>query len=162
MFRHVTDLPCYFAYGSNMSRARLHERVPGAVAQGAARLDGWRLRFDKPSRDGSTKANVGPEEGSVVWGVVWALPAGGWSVLDGYEPGYDRIPCEISAASGRILTAGLYVYRGPTGDGLPFDWYLAHLIDGGREHALPADYLEDLRAIAMRIDARGRGAGRAR
>lgn len=157
MFLGVTDLPSYFAYGSNMSSARLLARVPGATTQGAARLVDWRLRFDKPSRDGSTKANVAPEVGSVVWGVVWSLPAHGWSLLDGFEPGYDRIPCQISAASGRISTAQLYAFRGPTGDGLPFDWYLAHLMEGAREHALPVDYLEGLRAIAVRADAPRRG-----
>ena len=65
----------------------------------------------------------------------------------------EELEREISAASGGILTAEFYAYRGPTHDERPFDWYLAHLWEGGREHGLPAEYLERLRAASSRNEA---------
>ena len=43
----------YFAYGSNMSIARLSERAPSAEVIGVARLRSHVLRFHKVGTDGS-------------------------------------------------------------------------------------------------------------
>ena len=48
----------YYAYGSNMSSARLVERVPGARTLGPAQLEQWRLLCTKPGADGSGKVNL--------------------------------------------------------------------------------------------------------
>jgi hypothetical protein len=48
----------YFAYGSNMLTARLVRRCPGAKEMRSAQLAGYRLRFDKRSRDGSGKGTI--------------------------------------------------------------------------------------------------------
>lgn len=146
----------YFAYGSNMSSARLLARVPGCEVRGAARLTDWRLDFDKPSRDGSAKANVAPRVGHLVWGVLWALPDSGWSYLDGFEPGYERIRCEVVSGSDERVGVQLYTYRGAPGGHPPFDWYLAHLIDGAVEHDLPGQWIESLRAWPTRTVATDR------
>ena len=71
--------PYYFAYGSNMSRARLQERVPEARSLGRAQLPGFGLRWNKPGRDDSGKANIVPAEAEIVWGVLYDFPSSAWS-----------------------------------------------------------------------------------
>src|SRR6185503_12243231 len=51
-------MPVYFAYGSNMSTTRLRRRARSAVVVGRAYLEGYELRFNKRSEDGSGKANA--------------------------------------------------------------------------------------------------------
>jgi len=152
----------YFAYGSNMSSARLLARVPGCAVHGAARLVDWRLAFDKPSRDGSAKANVAPLIGHLVWGVVWSLPESGWSRLDGFEPGYERVPCDVFTRSDDRVGVQLYTYRGAPGGHPPFDWYLAHLTDGAEEHGLPDAWVARLKAWPTRAPASERGSSTGR
>jgi hypothetical protein len=140
----------YFAYGSNMSSARLLERIARAVPHGPARLAGWQLALDKPSRDGSAKANIAPAPDARVWGVVWRIPLHEWPVLDRFEPGYARIACELVTGSGERVAAETYVYHGPRTRAAPFDWYVEHLVAGAEEHALPADYRRLLRTLRSR------------
>lgn len=130
-----------------MSSARLLARIPDAEPLGAARLDGWQLTLDKPSRDGSAKANIARVPTGVVWGVVWTIPASGWPTLDGFEPGYERVTCPVTDRSGGGTTSFTYVYRGPTSDAAPFDWYVEHLVAGAREHGLPGAYQQSLSAL---------------
>ena len=51
-------MPCYFAYGSNLSLARLRERIGIALPLGVAELPDYRLVCDKRGADGSAKANL--------------------------------------------------------------------------------------------------------
>ncbi len=64
----------YFAYGSNMLTARLHERVPSATPIGIGQLEGHALRWDKRSwRDGSGKCDAAPNlraNGPMLFGVL--------------------------------------------------------------------------------------------
>ena len=48
----------YFAYGSNMSTARLRKRMPSCKPLGIATLPGHALRFHKRSKDKSGKCNA--------------------------------------------------------------------------------------------------------
>lgn len=136
----------YFAYGSNMSSVVMLKRCPGATPQGAARLDGHRLSFRLPSqRWGGFAADLAPEAGSVVWGVLWKLSEGHLETLDRVEARYDRY--SVLPVNGRPVAAMTYrvkarlasaVERSPTSE------YLQHLIDGALEHGLPSDYLRQL------------------
>jgi len=144
----------YFAYGSNMSSARLQARIPEATTRGPGRLVDWQLRLDKPSRDGSAKANIAPQTGSLVWGVLWTIPESAWPELDRYEPGYERTRCRIVDAEGRPASSFTftYVYPGPACELAPFDWYVDHLVTGAREHGLPDTWQR--RLTALRVAAR--------
>ena len=145
MIEGVSEL--YFAYGSNMSRARLIARVPGAGQAGIARLEGFELRFDKPGRDGTAKANLVPAAGRVVWGVVWTVAALDWTALDAFEPGYERVSLDVVDAGERARRAQSYLYRGPRLAEPPLREYAVHLLDGAREHGLPEDYVRELAAL---------------
>lgn len=121
-----------------MSPARLRARITKAIPVGAARLANWALVFDKPSRDGSAKANIRQQVGGEVWGVIWELREEDWEVLDRFEPGYERLICRVRLDAARdSMEAWTYVYSGPPDHHAAFDWYLDHLIEGARAHALP-------------------------
>ena len=139
----------YFAYGSNMASRRMRERVPGARAAGRARLDGWRLVADKPGRDGSAKANVARAAGASVWGVLWQLEAAGLAALDRFEGGYARVAVTVEAGAGALAAT---TYASPLRDAAPglAPAYKAWILEGAREHALPAEWLAALEALPVR------------
>jgi len=141
----------YFAYGSNMSSARLLARVSGATALGRAHLSDWGLRFNKRGRDGSGKANLVPAAGGRSWGVLWTLPEEAWPRLDGFEPGYERQTFRLQRSDGTRVDAQVYLHACPPDAASipPSDAYLDHLLTGAREYRLPDDYIEKIRSFAM-------------
>ena len=151
----IGPMKLYFAYGSNMRSARLAARVGAVQALATAQAHGFGLRFDKPGRDGSGKANLVEAPGSCVWGVVYSMGPGAFRALDRFEPGYHRTSLSLEDGSGAPLVAWTYVY--PAGDtqaaetsrGLrPSPDYLDHLLAGAREHGLPASWSRTIRSVA--------------
>lgn len=140
----------YFAYGSNLSLARMRGRVPDAVALCVARLDGHRLTWDKRGADGSGKANLRPDPGAHVWGVVYRFGADGFAALDVHEPDYQRIAIEAHGDQGPTA-AQTYLSQRLT-DALPFASYKRLVVEGARAHGLPADWLRALEAGAAQPD----------
>ena len=136
----------YFAYGSNMSTARLAARVREIRALGVGRLHDHELVFDKPGRDGTAKANVRPAGGRLVHGVVWEIGSDSLSALDRFEPGYIRHELEIVVTGLPRLSAWTYVYAGEASDAAASIEYVRHLLDGAREHGLPVEVLAGLEA----------------
>ncbi|MDE0887479.1 MAG: gamma-glutamylcyclotransferase [Myxococcota bacterium] len=142
----------YFAYGSNLSTRRLAERIPNPRPVAVAQLDAHRLVFNKPSADGSGKANLIPEPGSVAWGVVWSIPATAWTTLDGFEPGYRRTSCRIHDGAGQSHCAQVYLFEAPGTEQLPYAGYVEHLLEGAREHGLPETFVRFLTGVRTRPD----------
>ena len=142
----------YFAYGSNMSSIRLRERVPAAHALGRAQLEGFRLAWNKPGRDGSGKANILLAEASITWGVLYALPLSAWAGLDRIEGDYTRETHLVLDWRGERAAAQLYRWHGAPDlpDLAPHDWYRDHLLEGAREHDLPEEVIESLSRISGR------------
>jgi len=141
-----------FAYGSNMHPERMHARVPAAVSRGRARLDGHRMVFNKRGRDGSAKANLAPEPGATVWGVIWEIAAAELARLDRHEGGYERVHVHAETDDGTRWEVAVYVSERRTDDPRPFDWYLEHVLLGARAHGLPEDYVARLAAVVARAD----------
>jgi hypothetical protein len=145
----------YFAYGSNMSSPRLRSRIPDAVRIGGAYLDGWVLRFHKPSIDGSGKATILPVTGdhARVWGVIWSLSESGQEALDEIEgPGYERMNLLVVDDDGMTQRVVSYcaVECDPTLT--PYGWYREHAVRGAIEAGLPADYIMRMRSVATAED----------
>jgi gamma-glutamylcyclotransferase len=142
----------YFAYGSNMSLARLRARIPEAQSLGAARLPGHGLRIDKLGRDRSAKANLVIAAGEEVWGVLYRMPHEGFARLDRHEGGYVRFEADVEDAAGALRRALSYRSERRADDPRPFAWYRAHMLAGAREHGLPEAWIQRLEAIAVRPD----------
>lgn len=145
-------MPCYFAYGSNMAAVVLCSRV-AAVPVGRAMLRGYRLAFTLPSqRWGGRAADIVPAGGAEVWGRLWVVGDDGIEVLDRFEAAYRRIVVGVERVDGDARPAPLdaltYVVRDERrapDEGAPAAAYRRHLVAGGEECGLPANYLRVLR-----------------
>lgn len=139
-----------FAFGSNMcsGRFRAYGVVPDRVGVPAT-LDGYELRFNKKSIDGSGKASVDPVDGATTRGVLYSIPDAQLETLDtGEGPGYSRRRLRVRTPVGDV-DAWVYVASSPSPDPAlrPYSWYKRFLVEGAREHNLPGDYVEALEAI---------------
>ncbi len=139
----------YFAFGSNMSSARLLARIAEAKSLGRARLDGWRFVCNKRGLDGSAKANIMRRDGANVWGVVFRLPEAALETLDAIEGGYDRTSVHV-VHNGERLAVSTYCSTRMIDDSVALDWYKRHILAGAEEHRLPADYIAFLSTLPMR------------
>ena len=149
----------YFAYGSNMQSATLSgRRLIEPAARRIGRLPGYGLRFDIPIGDGERGvANLVVEETSHVWGVLFLLHPEQHVHLDrteGVGMGlYRRVRVEVEA-DGEVVVAETLVseLRDPTRR--PSHRYRSLLIEGAREHGLPAEYLAVLESWPLAWDER--------
>ena len=141
-----------FAYGSNMSSARLHkkERAPSAQAIGRGKLIDTRLIFNKVSKDGSTKANIEKMPGNVTWGILYELDEEDLPGLDAIERGYDRIMVDVKVDSGELIKAYTYESTNIIAGCKPFKSYLEIIIRGAKEHNLPKYYINILQTIRVK------------
>jgi gamma-glutamylcyclotransferase (GGCT)/AIG2-like uncharacterized protein YtfP len=149
------DPALYFAYGSNLRSSRLRERIGSAQVVCAARISDHRLSLAKRGRDGSGKATLVTCVGCTVWGVVYAIDPGEWPRLDAFERGYTRTLVRVASEHERRLTATTYVAPESAPDPTPFGWYKRLIVDGAREHGLPAAYVAALERLPER-EAPGR------
>ncbi len=145
-----------FAYGSNMCSGRFRDYgvFPEESGQCAV-LEGYRLVFNKRSRDGSGKANVERHEDSEVWGVLYSVSDGDLTTLDeGEGRGYRRLQLVVRNEGREEINCWVYVATEPSGDPLrPYSWYKRFLVEGAREHALPPEYVVSLENIEAAEDA---------
>lgn len=159
------DALWYFAYGSNMTRAIFHERRGmRPLAARCGRLEGYRLCFNIPVGPGERGvANVQPEPGARMCGVLYLLAATECDRLDrteGVHVGlYRRVPVEVLVEGEGRLPA--FTYRSSmTSDGRkPSLRYLRLLLEGAREHGLPAEYVAVLERFELAVDERDPAGG---
>lgn len=157
-------MPLYFAYGSNMSTSRLRtpQRAPSATIRSVGRLPGHDLRFHKRSEDGSGKADAFQTKRSddVVWGVVFECSDADLHSLDLCEGAqYRRVLTTVSVSHDdiqpdSIVEAWVYIAEHAAIDPAanPHEWYKRHVIDGAREHGLPAEYIARLERVRTTAD----------
>jgi hypothetical protein len=151
-------MPRVFAYGSNLTVARIAERVGSVATVAVGKLERHALRFHKIGRDGSGKADAyatGRAE-DAVWGVVYELSTAAKRRLNRFEGlGTEYLEAEvgIATADGELRP---HVYRAHPlridDDLLPFDWYHRLVVQGARAHGLPADYVAAIARLPVRVD----------
>jgi len=138
----------YFAYGSNMSIARLRQRAPSAISLGYHLVKEHDLRFHKFGKDGSGKCNAfftGNAE-DVIYGVLFEIISDDKHVLDKVEGlgyGYDEKVVRVTAANGVDCEATTYVASNINKDLKPYSWYVNHVYIGAKESLLPDDYIKE-------------------
>lgn len=126
----------YFAYGSNLWVPRMRSRCPSASPVGTTALEGWKVVYDKPSTDDSTKLNIRPVPGESAPGVLYEIEDGERQALDAAEPGYRPIAIDVEGR--RVLT---YTYEDQPHRCSPYDWYVSTALAGAAQHGLPEDHL---------------------
>ena len=141
-YRRLTVL--YFAFGSNMSRARLQARVGDVADLGHAMLRDHRHRFNKLGRDGTGKGNVEPCAGGIVHGVLYQLSITQLQHLETFEGGYFRTEVRVFPRVEPAVQAATFFALDPREDLRPSETYVEHYRRGILEHALPADYFTAL------------------
>lgn len=127
----------YFAYGSNLWTPQMKSRCPSAEFIAAGVLRGWHAIYDKPSRDGSAKLNIRPSADGATPGVLYRMDDRESERLDEAEPGYHRVPVEVSETQ-----AVTYTYDGAPAGVEPYGWYQAMAMIGASEHGLPDVHLD--------------------
>jgi cation transport regulator ChaC len=149
----------YFAYGSNMSPARLKARTPSARVLGTATLPGHVLRFHKRSRDKSGKCNVFATANSAdrVLGVLFAIDKAERSKLDGAEglnKGYHDATVTVINEHGRRRKVLTYVATPDSIDDnlKPYTWYKDFVVSGAKECGLPTDYVSEFIEAVEAVD----------
>lgn len=121
-----------------------------------AYVEGYRLTFDKVSRDGSGKCAIEPT-GNVadhVWGVLFRVATAEAADLDdaeGLGHGYRKGEVEAVAATERTQAVAYFATQKQLAL-CPYDWYKAFVMQGAIEHRLPADYIEGLRSVISQPD----------
>ena len=146
----------YFAYGSNLSEARLHESCPSARLETTARLPGYRLAFTRRSErwEGGV-ADIRPDAGAEVQGVVWRIDAADGDALDRQEgvdatpPRYRRIEVAVTTAEGEVRDCLAYQVVEPQAAQIaPSAAYLDTMLRGARAAGLSGAYVARIETIA--------------
>lgn len=144
----------YFAYGSNLSTGQMKRRTGPIREPRRARLDGYRLAFNKRGSDGSGKANIVPDAGATVWGSVYLCSPDALREMDSHEGiargHYVHHRIRVRLDDGDELDAVTYIAgKSFLDDSLtPSAEYLATILDGARQHRLPDDYIRSIEALA--------------
>ncbi len=147
----------YFAYGSNLSIARLQQRAPSAQRVGLFMLHSHDLRFHKPGRDGSGKCDAFEtgDASHCVMGSVFKIDPAEKARLDRAEGlgfGYGEKEVTVVDESGLKITAHTYYATKIDGSLRPYSWYLNHVIVGAIESSIPEVYLGRIRSIVSTED----------
>lgn len=144
-------MPYFFAYGARMNSDTMRTDTPDAVVVGPARLDGYRLVFNVPSRSwGGGAANAVPAVGGQLWGVLWELGDVDPKTFDSFR-GDERmqhvLEVEVQGPEGPVK-ATTFAVDSPQRFVAPTDRYLAMLRAVAQEQGLPEEALSDIDAAA--------------
>ncbi len=134
----IIGVPLYFAYGSNMNRAAMRRRCPGARALGPATLDGYEF-FVGIDGWGSVK----PQRGGRVHGVLWRLTARDIAALHVYEllhVGLYNVRYLPVRSGAHRRTAMIYLLR-QRAPGRPKPGYVEMIAAAARDWNLPERYV---------------------
>lgn len=140
----------YFAYGSNMDERAMSALCVTSRPLGAARLDGYSLGFNRRSlRTASGVADVVPEPGCAVWGVLYEideLDMGPLDAKEGLGKAYRRELARVELAIALTLhEAVIYtVINKEPSEVPPSQAYHGRMLSAARRHAFPGEYIERL------------------
>jgi len=152
----------YFAYGSNMQGATLRGRRGIAWSRALpARVANWRFVCDKPPllpSMGESFANLVPEAGAAVYGVLFELGADDLAHVELTEGvligNYRRVDVVVEPlGGGEVVTAATMVADARDPSLAPSERYRALLVAGAREHGLPAAWIAFLEGLPARPES---------
>ena len=138
----MNPVTLYFAYGSNMSRALMGGRCPGASALGIATLAGWRFVIT-PDGVGS----IARCSGNIAYGVLWRLTARDVAALNAYESLdsglYVRRIVAVEHKDQRKAALVFVATRPGLGRARP--GYISLVVDAARDWEFPESYVRSLK-----------------
>ena len=139
----------YFAYGSNMSAARMKQRLSWEAPRRATSLKDFQLVFDQAGfNDPSwSLANIRSEQGGLVEGIVYEVEEKDLKILDGYEKYYQRLEVKVMAVQQEKLDAVTYLSKKSRGEKPPTQEYFNFLLEG--KSFLSREYFDELSRIQV-------------
>ena len=139
----------YFAYGSNMTAARMKQRLGWEAPRRAASLKDFQLVFDQAGfNDPSwSPANIRSEQGGLVEGMLHKVEEKDLKILDGYEKYYQLLEVKVMAAQEEKLDAVTYLSNKSRGEKPPTQEYLNFLLEG--KSFLSREYFDELSRIQV-------------
>jgi gamma-glutamylcyclotransferase (GGCT)/AIG2-like uncharacterized protein YtfP len=146
----------YFAYGSNLDRKQMERRCLDAKVNSIGYLHNHRLAFtlyDEGWKGGV--ADVIPQRGDDVWGVIYEVTPDALSRLDRYEDYYEDRPSiyirwqlPIITPEGQRYLAWVYSVANKEADFIPpAEQYLSIIKRAAIEYKFPERYLNFLNSI---------------
>lgn len=137
----------YFAYGSNLSGARLRDRIFSAKLVNSGYLLRHRLCFHKVGLDGSAKCDAFETENGrdVVLGVLYRINPTHKTRLDrieGLGGGYAEKRVAVLTGKGETREAFTYCATNIDTNLDPYHWYKGHVLIGAREQGFPEEYID--------------------
>lgn len=151
----------YFAYGSNLDWSQMRDRCPSARFVRVAKLKDHRLAFTRYSdfRKGGV-ADVIPEAGQEVWGVVYEIEEqdiGRLDTCEGFQPDRPREKTAYVREERHVYQDGdekqpllVSLYVATPQDGGPFHPhpdYKRLIVEGAEYWHLPREYIERLKKL---------------
>lgn len=136
----------YFAYGSNINLDQMAHRCPNAKVVGPVTLENYELTF-RGRTDGNGVANIEPNEGAVVHGLLWRITPKCEAALDHYE-GTPRLYVQqdvtVRDSKGKKRTVMAYVmtdlFREPA---MPSESYFRGIMDGYVQNGMEVEPLTE-------------------
>lgn len=138
--------------------SRILDRCPSAKVIGPAAAEGFDLTFTKPSKDGSGKASIVSASGTDVPGVVFEIDNAELESLDRAEGagfGYERYSdFKVRVADGAECEVTTYMATESRAELAPYDWYLALVVAGAKEHSFDQNYINTLESVPYLLDSK--------
>jgi len=134
----------FISYGSNMLLNRIKKRTPSITVIDVIKLPGYKLVFNKKSKDGSTKANLVESTDDHVYCVLHKI-----KVYD--KPKLDKAESLGKGYNIKLIKDNTYAYvcedNSYKAEGNPYTWYLNFLIEGAKENDFPEEYINYLKSF---------------
>ena len=132
----------YFAFGSNMSAQRMHERLGWSPSHSGVILLDYEMIFNKHSNDGG-KANIMSSPGNIVEGILYSVNEEDLLILDKYEgvaaKQYKRYEIEVRDNNKNSIPAVAYKALNTGKLSAPTEEYLNYILEG-KEFLSPGYY----------------------
>ena len=132
----------YFAFGSNMSAHRMHERLGWSPSRSGAILNDYEMVFNKHSNDGG-KAIIMYSQGDLVEGILYSVNEEDLLILDKYEgvatKQYKRHDIEVQNNKKKSVSALAYKALNTGKASAPTEEYLNYILKG-KEFLSPGYY----------------------
>lgn len=144
----------YFAYGSNLNKEQVRERIGGFKETGPATLENHRLTFDiySPVRNGGV-ADIVESKDDKVYGAVYRIPEEKLYKVEEaglksgrYQPKKVKVKYQgrkIEATAFEVVDKGNFIE--------PSEEYLETIIEGLKDHNYSDKIIRKVRKIAREI-----------
>lgn len=142
----------YFAYGSNLNEAQMHDRCPGAELVGVATLENYRLAFTiySPTRMCGC-ADIVTCDGEAVYGLLYRLSDTDAALMDDFEGHpvhYKRVDVRV-VSKGVLVQAYTYEVVHKVEGLRPSVQYLGLITDAAEKYDFPKKYQTHLRSFGV-------------